>query len=221
MTCGVFPRIEIKFVPTLANVSGETRRIPNHQGKVRHATSNHSTCTHHRVTANLNATKDCRIGADAGALVHQRSNWWFEDLASWIQVISEHTIGSKEGSILDRDPFPQSDSIFDHHMVPDDHSRLDVTLFAHIAVPAKMSPLHHVAESPYTSTRADRIGLNDRLRMDKDLIATHLASPAGLASSSRAAYIVCPPSAKRRDAASNTRTTSRARMPSLNGAFPD
>jgi len=175
---GFFLGIELELVPALANITLDARRIPDYQGKVRHVASDHSARSHHCIKANLNATKDSRIGADASAFAHQGSNCWFEDLASRLQVISEHAVGSKESSILNRDPFPQSDSILDHHLVPDDDSRLDVTLFAHIAVPAQTRTLHHVAESPDASAGADRIGLDDRLRMDKDLVAIHFVSSA-------------------------------------------
>ena len=87
--------------------------------------------------------------------------------ATWRQVVCEHCVWSKENVIGHVNVFPETDAIFDRHIVANRDAGFDEGMIADVAVAADNHVLLDVSESPDACAIADVGCFDERLLVDE------------------------------------------------------
>jgi len=128
--------------------------------------------------------------------------------AARIAVVDEDRAGTNEHIVLDRDPIPYQNTVFDGDAITDYRSGFNKRVVTNVALATHSGTLHHMREGPYPSSNTDVVAFTQCQVMDEDFGIRHLMRTL--------AELFC----RLRVAASRIRTTSSPFIPSEIGRRP-
>lgn len=132
----------------------------------------------HRPSANCHTAADGRIGANTGALTHQRRDLLgMVDPGPGEQIIGEYRVRADKNVIFEGNPGPNGDAILYDDAISDARARLDEAMITDVTPAPDHGLLHHVRKRPDAGLGADIFRLDNCRGVAEELHDTYALSP--------------------------------------------